>query len=458
MSAPTEERGWGWQVLGAVIGAAAAAAATFLAGSSGQVAGAGLVGLAGLAGWALARLTTRTDDRTATAAVALVAVIAAGVVVAVDRDQGGSSSTTEGVTTAPQDGVVVVASDPFVAVESSSTIASSNPGEVIIPIDTTPLPSDGASPTTSPPGTQVVPSTVAPPTVSDAISTLSAIPVGLTNGIAVAPNGEILVTTIGAVYRYSSATQTVTKVVGGGSSALAGPSGLEVKVDDARGVAVDASGNFYFSDDLNIVRRVDNSGQVQVVAGDGSSSTSATGNGGPATLAGLRDPRGLAVDVDGSLWIADMNHDQVRIVTPDGVIQAVGGYIDMPDDLALAPGGSAVFVTNQSGQVIRLSRDGSQSVVFDAEEVLPLSYGLRILFVAVAPDGSLLVSDEFAHRVWRVVDGSVSTVAGIGEDGSDGDGSSAKAARLASPWEVAAGPNGQVYVSTGGGIRTFLLV
>jgi sugar lactone lactonase YvrE len=73
------------------------------------------------------------------------------------------------------------------------------------------------------------------------------------------------------------------------------------------------------------VRRLRPDGIIETVAGTGSAETQRSGDGGPATTATLRLPRAVTRGVDGSLYIADTNHYTVRRVAPDGTITRVAG-------------------------------------------------------------------------------------------------------------------------------------
>ena len=94
-----------------------------------------------------------------------------------------------------------------------------------------------------------------------------------------------------------------------------------VRISRPRGIALDAAGNIYVSSG-RLVRRADPSGAISTVAGGGSK-FGASGDGGPATEAGLGFPSGLARDVAGNLYFVDL--DGVRRVTPDGIIHTVAG-------------------------------------------------------------------------------------------------------------------------------------
>jgi sugar lactone lactonase YvrE len=89
----------------------------------------------------------------------------------------------------------------------------------------------------------------------------------------------------------------------------AGTAGLDFPND----VTFDASGNLFIADTSNHrVRKVNQSGIITTVAGNGADGSS--GDGGPATSAQLFSPIGLAVDASGNLFIADQGNHRIRIV------------------------------------------------------------------------------------------------------------------------------------------------
>jgi hypothetical protein len=89
-------------------------------------------------------------------------------------------------------------------------------------------------------------------------------------------------------------------------------------------VVVDASGNVYFADTLNHrIRKIDTGGFISTIAGTGTAGFS--GDGGPATLANLFVPQGVAVDSGGNVYISDFNNARIRKVDSSGIITSFAG-------------------------------------------------------------------------------------------------------------------------------------
>ena len=118
------------------------------------------------------------------------------------------------------------------------------------------------------------------------------------------------------VRKVDIASQTITTVAGSSVVGFSGDSGpaTHAGLDLPRGVAIDASGNLYISDQGNQrIRKVDAASQmITTVAGDGAEAFS--GDHGPATLASLSRPSGVAIDASGNFYIADSGNNRIRRV------------------------------------------------------------------------------------------------------------------------------------------------
>ena len=154
------------------------------------------------------------------------------------------------------------------------------------------------------------------------------------------------------------------------------------QIGSIQGIAADRWGNLYLSDtDHHRVRKIDTTGVITTVAGTGAAGFS--GDGGPATSAQLNLPYGIAVDLAGYLYIADLNNSRVRRVSPDGTINTYAG---------------------SGGQ----GSTGDGGPATSAQMLTPRN-------VAVDAAGNLYISEFGGHRVRKVTpDGRIATAAGTG--------------------------------------------
>lgn len=192
------------------------------------------------------------------------------------------------------------------------------------------------------------------------------------------------------------------------------------------GMALGPDGAIYFADHANNrVRRIDRAGIISTVAGSGPPGVnqgSFSGDGGPAVNATLQEPWDVAFDRDGNLFIADRDNHRVRKVDPNGVITTVAG----------------------DGQR-RFAGDGGPAV--GASLSAPLG-------VALDSAGELLIADSGNYRVRKVdLHGMISTYLGTGTKGFSGDGGPATAATIDEPHDFAFDASGALLVSTGDRIR-----
>ncbi len=183
------------------------------------------------------------------------------------------------------------------------------------------------------------------------------------------------------------------------------------------------------------VVRIAPDGTTTTVAGTGQPGFS--GDGGPATQAQLNVPSDIAVGPDGSLFIADKLNHRIRYVDPNGIITTFAGAA--PPSIASCP-----FDQNFAG-------DGGAATA--ASLLCPTG-------VALAQDGSVVISDTGNNRVRRVaIDGKITSIAGTGAFcGIDpftviaqvplpcGDGGPATGAAL-TPRALAVARDGTVYVA-----------
>jgi uncharacterized protein (TIGR03437 family) len=170
-----------------------------------------------------------------------------------------------------------------------------------------------------------------------------------------------IVSPIGTLNTFLGTNWTVT--------GCANQANANVTVQKPLGVTTDAAGNLYIADSQNQCIREVTGGNIQTVAGSGSSGS--TGDGGPATSAKLNRPFATAIDSSGDIFIADYNNARIRMVTPDGNINTIAGgtgigytgdntgivatnaRLDQPSSLAVDNAGH-VYIADYGNNVIRM--------------------------------------------------------------------------------------------------------
>jgi uncharacterized protein (TIGR03437 family) len=216
------------------------------------------------------------------------------------------------------------------------------------------------------------------------------------------------------IYKYATSAQ-YSYVAGNGTGGFSGDNGqaLKAMIGRATSIILDSSNSLYIADNGNSrVRKIDTTGFISTIAGNGSSGSS--GDGGKATSAGM-DPFDITFDRSGNIYLADRTNNRIRKFTPGGNISTVAGT------------GSAGF-SGDNGPALSATLNSPTGVALDAA-------------------GNLFIADA-GNAVLRKVttDGMIHTVAGSGvQYPFNGDGPALQ--QNLSPYRVAVDSNGNVYVS-----------
>jgi uncharacterized protein (TIGR03437 family) len=247
-------------------------------------------------------------------------------------------------------------------------------------------------------------------------------------GVALDPAGNLYI----AEYRNHRVRKVspggiITTVAGNGTPIYSGDGGpaTSASLDQPFGVAVDAVGNLYIADTENSrIRKVSPGGIITTVAGGGS--ILYLGDGGPATSASLAHPEGVAVDSAGNLYIADWLNNRIRKVSSWGMITTVAG--DGFEDASSNRG--------------RYSGDGGPATSAS------LNRPCGVAVDAVLGGNLYYIADSYNNRIRRVsLSGTITTVAGNGNDSYSGDGGPATSASLDWPSGVAVDSAGNLYIA-----------
>eukprot|EP00947_MAST-08B_sp_MAST-8B-sp1_P001450 g1450.t1 len=274
-------------------------------------------------------------------------------------------------------------------------------------------------------------------------------------GLALSPDGELLFIADAGNHKIrimNMNTGAVTTLAGSGeegsedgvgvAASFCHPSGLAVSPDGKQLFVADIDGN-----KIRVVNVAD--GTVTTLAGSGEEG-SEDGVGAAASFSG---PPGLALSLDGKqLFVADYHGNKIRVVNvADGTVTTLAGSgqyksedgvgaaasFKYPEGLTLSPDGKQLFVADQDGHNIRVVNvaDGTVTTLAGSGEdgsedgVGAAAYFSYPTDLALSPDGKQLFVSEYCGnkiRVVNVADGTVTTLAGSGEDKSeDGVGTAA---------------------------------
>ncbi|HEX4996877.1 MAG TPA: FG-GAP-like repeat-containing protein, partial [Terriglobia bacterium] len=283
-------------------------------------------------------------------------------------------------------------------------------------------------------------------------------------GIVADASGNIFIADSGNHrIRKVSPSGVITTIAGTGVAGFAGDGGpaASAQFSGPGDLAIDTSSNLFVADGLR-VRKITSEGVISTVAGSGAHGSS--GDNGPAVEAAFESVFGLAVDGSGNIYIADTFNDRVRKVTPDGMISTVAGssgtgniLVELRDPYDVAVDGSGnLYILDSSFYCIRKVSPGGTVSTFAGSP--PYSFGFsgdggpataaRISFawgLAADSSGDLYIADSNNNRVRKVSGGIITTVAGSGISGFQGDGGPATAAKLDYPAGPATDGAGNLY-------------
>ncbi len=242
------------------------------------------------------------------------------------------------------------------------------------------------------------------------------------DGLAVDSAGDLFISdkNNNVIREVEEATGDIITVAGNGTAGYSGDGGpaTDAELDSPRGITIDSAGDVFIADCLNNVIRevVKATGNIITVAGDGTAGYN--GDGGPASVAELNTPYGVAIDSAGDLFIADDAENAIR-----EVVRATG-------DITTIAGDGTAGYSGDGGTATAAELNGPNGV-------------------AVDPAGDVFIADTGTNVIREVVTatGQIITVAGDGKEGYSGDNGPATVAELDGPGRVVVDPAGEVFVA-----------
>ena len=286
-------------------------------------------------------------------------------------------------------------------------------------------------------------------------------------------------------------TYTISAAVGNGTAGFSGDgsSAVNAELNFPSSVVVDGSGNLYICDQANYrIRKVDTSGNISTIAGTGTSGN--TGDTKAATSAEIGSAGGIAVDSSGNIYFSDTAQNLIRKISTSGIITAFAGTgasgfsgdttqylidynkannittvllatsakINSPTGIAVDSKGNVYFSDTGNNRIRRVSvtdstvttvaGDGTGAYYGDGAGAFYAEINHPTAMVFDASD-NLYFADSLNHRIRKIAaaDGTISTVAGFGQPGKAGDGGLAVNALLHYPSSVSVDHAGNLYIA-----------
>ena len=221
---------------------------------------------------------------------------------------------------------------------------------------------------------------------------------------------------------FLSNAQIITTIAGGGATLGDGSNATAALINNPGGMAFDKKGNLYIASGIsNRIRKIDTFGIITTIAGTGVAGYS--GDGGQATAAQIKFATDIAIDSLGNIWFTDTHNFAVRkINTATGIISTICGN-------------GVQGVNGDNGPASAAQLYSPDAICFDKF-------------------GNLYIAEGSNHVIRKInPSGIITTIAGTGIQGYNGDLMPATATQLNYPVDVETDNLGNIYISDQGNYR-----
>ena len=276
----------------------------------------------------------------------------------------------------------------------------------------------------------------------------------------------------GNLYVSDTSNDTIRKITSAGVvTTIAGSAGSQGSTDGTgsgarfskpMGVAVDANGNLYVSDNGNkTVRKVSAAGVVTTFAGSPGNQGSLDGTGSAARFS---NPTGTAIDASGNLYVADTLNSTIRKITPAGVVTTLAGLagtfgsangtgsaasFNYPAGTAVDASGNTYVADTGNGVIRKVTPAGVVTTVAATSVYNGYSYPFyfnRIVGIAIDASGNIYATDAGGCSIDKITPSGAATILAGGTRGGSANGTGS-AAGFNWPTGIAVDGSGNLYVA-----------
>ncbi len=236
----------------------------------------------------------------------------------------------------------------------------------------------------------------------------------------------------GRIRSVNKTTQVISTVAGGAT--ISPGTATALPIGPPSGLAHDSAGNVYVASPGGFVMKLDTSGNLTIVAGQPNISEGFSGDKNLATSAMLEFSLGIAVDDLGDLYLADQNNNRIRLVNPSGLITTIAGSgLPGPENGGFGgDGGAATSAQLNRPDGVAVDGQGNVYIADTHNDRVREIYCANNAIPCTPPTG-------FSA-------GDINTIAGTGIQGYNGDNQAATAAQLNRPSGVALDGGGNLYI------------
>ncbi len=277
------------------------------------------------------------------------------------------------------------------------------------------------------------------------------------------------------------AQNIITTVAGGGSTLGDGGPATDAQLLGPTFLCLDTYGNIYISDgEHNRIRKIDSFGIISTIAGTGLSAYN--GDNIQATSANIYFPRGIAIDSTGNIYFTDNGHHRIRKINKAGLISTIAGIdsygynadnipatnaelnfpcgitFDKDKNIIFCDGGNnRIRKIDSFGYITTISGIGSPGYNGDncPATIAKIDGPYDIVTDCI---GDIYFSDSYNNRIRKIdSNGIISTIAGTGISGFSGDHENATSAKLNFPTGITTDCSGNLFFSDGNNQRVRLI-